>query len=934
MTEKLQPLSTQIANPSQALIAATNAISIPHVKELPHKVEAVEEEPYTIKCICNFPDDDGNTIFCETCETWQHIDCFYPDNREEALRETFSHYCHQCKPRPLDHKRAIERMQNLRKAILEEEETHDKKPKRPASKSHKKKPKPNDLLLNGTSNGQDGITHQNPVDIHHPPAKKPKISHRSSHSISSQPSKKSPSYGQAKPLVNGHHQQQPSPANTPPDLPMDFELHNYSANFFSLHSEDDVQIVQNNSFATLNISNTMSLWLHDHDRLKAETGQEYKDVFQKLPADIRSRKQALRVEQKSYSPTPEKKLRLQYLTTPSAIEKEVPLMELNGMIGFQNDYCADTESYWPELTSPLPFVFFHPLLPLYIDTRKEGSEARYVRRSCKPNAVLDTYLSGSGSGGSEYHFWLVSDRDIAAKEQITLAWDFRFRKEEKARWLHRLGLGDDETDGSEYPEMDDAEYDTISSWLHRLLSEYGGCACDLGSNCAFARFHRHYLGRTQARANSKKKRKAKTQNVSPTSTGYATNSRAASEGHLEDGLEHDAQSTSSRSKPPSRDRTPFQNGAFDQLGILTEPTDRDKRKVAMAEEKFRLMEQQQGQPGLQRSKKKRVSDGASSTKSKSSRTPASTTPNLANGNYVDASTSRSKSGSPASALSPRAQFPPFAMARPESTIPCPRLSSVTRANYRDTGVQTDPVDGEWFSAPTPSPKPRRRVISLSQRLLNNRHRQKVDEVDRRKSDVAQTETTAMDIDSPGTDHHSTSSSPVMMKDTVSTTATSPAPTPADIAMVDASSVSPSTLPAQVIPEGIESTVIGIVKIRTPDLKVQMPPVPTFTNAINGPLTSSGTPLSGTGSMVQSPFSTGSAVSPFGPSGVNGVQPSPVKKKLSFSDYRKSRMDKDKAAVKPPGSATQSIPEESKPTTTLPHLNGDSPTVDQAARDVD
>ncbi|CAI4216946.1 unnamed protein product [Parascedosporium putredinis] len=788
----------------QALIAATNAISIPHVKELPHKVEAVEEEPYTIKCICNFPDDDGNTIFCETCETWQHIDCFYPDNREEALRETFSHYCHQCKPRPLDHKRAIERTQNLRKAILEEEETHDKKPKRPASKSHKKKPKPNDLLLNGTNNGQDGITHQNPVDVHHPPAKKPKISHRPSHSISSQPSKKSPSYGQAKPLVNGHHQQQPSPANTPPDLPMDFELHNYSANFFSLHSEDDVQIVQNNSFATLNISNTMSLWLHDHDR-----------------------KQALRVEQKSYSPTPEKKLRLQYLTTPSAIEKEVPLMELNGMIGFQNDYCADPESYWPELTSPLPFVFFHPLLPLYIDTRKEGSEARYVRRSCKPNAVLDTYLSGSGSGGSEYHFWLVSDRDITAKEQITLAWDFRFRNEEKARWLHRLGLGDDETDGSEYPEMDDAEYETISSWLHRLLSEYGGCACDLGSNCAFARFHRHYLGRTQARANSKKKRKAKTQNVSPTSTGYATNSRAASEGHVEDGLEHDAQSTSSRSKPPSRDRTPFQqNGTFDQLGILTEPTDRDKRKF---------------------DKIKVISDtGKHDTQS-----------------------------------------------REWQLCGCKHVS-------------------EQRSHPQPEATPKSHLSS--QRLLNNRHRQKVDEVDRRKSDVAQTETTAMDIDSPGTDHHSTSSSPVMMKDTVSTTATSPAPTPADIAMIDASSVSPSTLPAQVIPEGIEPTVIGIVKIRTPDLKVQMPPVPTFTNAINGPLTSS--------------------VSPFGPSGVNGVQPSPVKKKLSFSDYRKSRMDKDKATVKPPGSATQSIPEESKPTTTLPHLNGDSSTVDQPIRDVD
>src|SRR5690606_25455033 len=117
------------------------------------------------------------------------------------------------------------------------------------------------------------------------------------------------------------------------------------------------------------------------------------------------------------------------------------------------------------------------------------------------------------------------------KEQITLPWDFRFPNNEKARLLYRLGLDDDEVGGTDHPEMDDTEYQQISAWLHRLLSEYGGCACDLGNNCAFARFHRHYLGRTQPKSNApKKKRKAKTQNASPTSTGRATNSRAPSEG--------------------------------------------------------------------------------------------------------------------------------------------------------------------------------------------------------------------------------------------------------------------------------------------------------------------------------------------------------------------------------------------------------------------
>ena len=882
MTDKLPPLSTQVANPSQILSAPTGAVHLPLGKDLPQKVESVEEEPYTIKCICNFPDDDGNTIFCETCETWQHIDCFYPDNREEALSENFTHSCHQCNPRPLDHKRAIERTQRLKNPVADDG-APDKKPRRPASRSHKKKPKPNDLQLNATPSAEESSKHTSPSD-HHPPAKRPKTAHRSSHSISSQTTKKSPSAGNAKSQTNGH---QHSPVTTPPDLPLDFEIHNYSANFFSLHSDQDVHIVGSNSFASLNISLKMSTWLKDRDGLKKDSGQEFKDVFQKLPADIESRKRALRVEQKHFSPTPNRKLRLQYLSAPSAIDKDVPLMELNGEIGFQNDYCANPDNLWTELTSPLPFVFFHPMLPLCIDTRKEGSEARYVRRSCKPNTVLDTYLSD----GSEYHFWLVSDRHIAAREQITLPWDFRFPNKQKARLLYLLGLGDDEINGADQPEMDDIEYQHISTWLHRLLSEYGGCACDLGSNCAFARFHRHYLGRMQPKTNaSKKKRKAKTQNVSPTSTGHATTSRAASEGRFDDSAEIDDRSVSSRSKPPSRDRTPLRQGSFDQLGILTEPTDRDKRKVAMAEDTFRRMEQQQHHHQVPK-KKKRVSDGSTSTKTKSARTASnSTTPNLANVvHYVDTGTSRSKSGSPATAISPGAQFPPFQMPRRDNVGRRSRQPSVPpRSNYCDASVQTDPVEGEWFSEPTPSPRPRRRIMSLSQRLLNNRHRQRIDDNGRRRSLGLVSEPSPMDADSPTTDRKSASSSPILNKDTISITATSPVPPSGDTVMTDAPTVTPARANPASSP-GAHDPSASSERPKAPDLRVHMPPVPAFPNPTTSATT---TPHSATSSILQSPFSAGGLTSP-----LNGMQPSPVKKKLSLSDYRKSRMDKA-AAGKP------------------------------------
>ncbi|KAF9869545.1 phd finger and set domain-containing protein [Colletotrichum karsti] len=900
MTEKPQPLSTQLATPSQTLFAPPSVPVSTH--PVPRKAETVEEEePYTIKCICNFSDDDGNTIYCETCDTWQHIECFYPNSREEALREDFAHSCADCKPRPLDRQKAIERTRRLKNGGVSAE-TPDKKAKRLTTKSHKKKQKPNELQLNGHPTGQENAKHGSPSDHPHPP-KKAKSSHRPSHSISSQNAKRSPSYGNGRPQPNGHP---PSPATTPPDLPSDFEIHNYSDGFLSLIKEQDAApIVQTNSFASLTISNTMSLWLREPERMRQETGEEFKDVFAKLPADIDSRKRPLHVESKKLPLGPDTVVPWQYLATPAAIEKDVPLIELNGQIGFQKDYCADPANLWEELSSPIPFVFFHPMLPLYIDTRREGSLARFVRRSCKPNAVLDTYLNGQ----SEYHFWLVSDRYIAANEQITLPWDFRLPKTEKARILHLLGLGDDDARGHDEPDMTEAEYQRISGWVHRILSEYGGCACDLGANCAFARFHRHYQAKMQARP-QKKKRKAKTHTISPTSTGHATNSRAASEGHQDD-PDADGRSISERSKPPSRDRTPARQGSLDQPGILTEPTDRDKRKVQMVEDSFRRLEQQPPR------KKKRTSDGTGSSKSKPK--PSTSNASTGTGNYVDAGTSRSKSNSPSGGASPPAQNPFKAPASRTGSVAAQsqRESSAPRPVYCDAGVQTDPVEGEWYSEPAQTPKPRRRIISLSQRLLNNRHRLRCDEAERRKSlptlAVPCPSSTPMDVDSP--EPKASIGSPTPSKDASEQGPNSSpiAPSTTDVAMTDAPTSSPTTAKSPVPNElTVDTAVNGAsspLKTKSPELRVQMPPVPAF----NGPTagTPSATTPSSATTTVQSPFSTGNLTSPFAPPAVNGVaaHPSPVKKKLSLSDYTKSRMNK-----KPAGGLKTSLtgPEETKP----------------------
>ncbi|EXA47412.1 hypothetical protein FOQG_04402 [Fusarium oxysporum f. sp. raphani 54005] len=896
MTDRPAPLSTQSATPSQiAPLALPGATPKDEVAQL---TEGAEEEPYTIKCICTFSVDDGNTIYCESCDSWQHIDCFYPDNREEAVREDFAHSCAECKPRPLDRQKAFDRTLRLINGTTDERA--DKRTKRPPSKSHKKRSRPTELPINGHTSPQENGKHGHSGDHHHPPKK---AKHRSSQSVSSQAPKRSPSYGNGR--SNTAHP--PSPATTPPDLPDDFQIHHYSEKFYDLYNARDVPESRNNAFASLAIPTALSRWLREPNTMRSEVGRRHSEVFQKAPSNLEANKPKLEVSDATRTLDDGKALRWRFLKSSTPIEKDVPLVELNGEIGFQKDYCADPVNLWADLSSPLPFVFFHPVLPLYIDTRQEGSLARYVRRSCKPNAQLDTYLSDE----SEYHFWIVSDRYISANEQITLPWDFRLEKSVDTRWLHLLGLSDDDSTNNTETPVDGTEYMAISNWIDRILSEYGGCACDLDNNCAFARFHRQYLfGKPQGRAPAKKKsRKPKTQAISPTNTGQTATSRATSEGHVDDAGDHDnrSQSGSTRSKPPSRDLTPLRQGSFDQLGILTEPTDRDKRKVAMVEDSFRRMEQQQ--PSR---KKKRVSDGTGSTSSKSKHRNGSV---ASHGNYVDAGTCRSHSGSPASS-SPHIQQRLSISNQDSAATPSRQSSASPRGVYCDAAVQTDPVEGAWFSGPNQSPRPKKRIISLSKRLLNSRHQVRTEGEDLcRRSSVSQVSNgTIMEVDSP-LEHEvvikrSDSELPPLFS------------APGDTHMADASSL--TTTPVLGSAASDTST-----KTKTPDLRVQLPPVPAFDSTGLG-IHNATTPKSG--GVGHSPLS-GPLPSPFAPPAVNGIgtHPSPVKKKLSLSDYTKSRMNK--AAGKTAGGHAVLKPSISSPEDTKVDIIVDSPSIEKPAETV-
>lgn len=924
MTERPLSITTQIATPTHNSPKSAVPIPIPIPISIPISTndahpanESVDEEPYTIKCICDYSDDDGNTIYCERCDTWQHIECFYPGHIEDASREDFDHSCTDCKPRPLDGRNATER-QRVQRQNKAANQNGDKKTKRPPSKSHKKKAKPSELQVNGYSD-HDGHKNGSPQD-HQPNAKKPK-GHRSNHSINSQVKRSPPINSRPNP-----HNHPISPGQTPPDQAQEphIHIHSYSDGFMKLYDDDDtVQRTPTNSFASLSVTNKMSEWLREPEILRKDVGiKDSKNFWQYLKPFFQSLKWPELTVQRRDAVIDGKHLSWRYLTTPAPIQGG-HVGELNGLIGFQNDYCKDEDNHWNEIVHPRPFIFFSPQLPLYIDTRQEGSVCRYVRRSCRPNTTLETYIASP----SEYHFWLVAEGSIAANEQITLPWEFNFPKEIN-QYYQFLNLGEDDRGPFDSASITESDYDRITSLIDLVLSEHGGCACGLGNDCAFVRFHRNYLGRLQSQSNGvkpKKGRKPKQNHVSPTSTGHATNSRAASEGQQEGVDEDDGRSVSgsARSKPHSRDLTPL-NGVGETNGAAPETSDREKRKLAMLEESFRKMDQ--GPPR----KKKRASDGLStnptttplvatqshqkqrkgSVASKMAISKPPATVNTSRGRqYVDASTSRRQSDSPYSAASPTATIPSPRNNSPKNT-PIPsqsRHNSTTppKVVYADSSTQTDDVENAWWKQPPARPK--RSIVPLAKRLLKNRHRiqlQQEEELERSRtvedqpaqlSPVATVETSLVQneeqfpqspVESRGRNASVVSSTPSVDL----------ASAPGDVNMTDAPAIMigntikppPPPWPGQPNNVGIRA---ASPAQKAPDLRVQMPPIPTFsTPYMAGPLSGSVTPSSAAGALAQSPFGTVHFPSAFTGSAINGIGPhaSPVRatKKLSLTEYKR------------------------------------------------
>lgn len=902
-------------NTHTATSVRTNVGSVPSISAHPQEpTHALVDEDYIIKCICGFREDDGNTVYCDLCDTWQHTECYYLDKHgivptKEEL-EIIDHFCADCQPRSLNAKGAIERQRIRRKEL----DPGDRKVKK-TTKSHKKKirgPESNGLLINGWDhNDQDffnDIASQSPRD-QHLPAKRPKTNHRPSQSMqlpvlsqnpNSHPHKRSGSTVHSPSKVQGKHS------------PTEYAREPYSDEFLSLYDNDPGDTpMQTNLLNDISITRDLSNWSHDVELLREATnGLTPQDVFNRCeqPLDSMPLPDLNKEYREEESTVPGgQRPRWTYLTIGSFRPKDSIVGELRGKIGHMQHYIQDPNNRWEYLRHPAPFVFFHPKLPIYIDTRFEGTICRYLRRSCDPNLSMKTFLEN----GRDYHFCFVAKKDLDAGTELTIGWVL---DEHIRSFFYHRNQDEMKMEGDV-----NAEEDYVTDWAAKVLGEFGGCACD-SSKCAFDRYDQRTAGMVKARDGHSHKQLQG-------NNGYGTNSRASSE--QDDGR------SSYGSQSQSRDVTPTRNPSGD-MGLGVEISDREKRKIAALEKNFEQLENDKHQPA---NKKKKRNSGGSTVNTPSAGTSVSihfnaaappsaekleqkqlgqpatpfsqpTTPALSTKpQYADASTSRRKSGSPttkSSNASARPRSGVTANVKKQSSqantpsIPSPLL----RPHYVSTGMQTDRDDEEdWYKPSSALMLAKKPYMSLTKRLLlrSQRDREKLEE--RRRAST--NNPTRLEADGDLANHVP----PQMHEDTEMQDACSGQSSLPVHASMDSLLHTPSNIaelkppplwPSNGLPAAAEQS-RPMNGYRTNELRVQLPSKPSVATE-----SASITPVieTPTSAVPQSPFVQNSASYPslFSSSSSNLVQPSPIKKKVSLGDYLSRRKGSHPATEMPASSS--------------------------------
>lgn len=648
-----------------------------------------------IRCVCDYTEDDGYTVCCDKCGTWQHVACVQlpGDNLPSE------YLCSFCSPRQIDTRRARE---------LQKQRRRDEKNirrKRSSTTSHKKKePLPN--APNGVATGKTAQGSEKTGAAKLPSPREPqpptsrKRNSRASHSNHS--------------VVGGanssHATTSGSGAGSPVYLPdrngdaeSDNESEKYKVEYIDIGSDQ-------NKYTSEDVKATLSKAI-----TKSEICKQYSQQAFAAISYPKTSVKALPDSSKLYSEHSRWCLMLE-----ASCQKGRPVSIFKGEIGLQETYKESPINQYSLWHHPKPYVIFHPELPIYLDARRMGSEARFARRSCKPNLVVTPMAVAD----ADTNFGLFATESIKPGTELTLGWDWNGSKQSQRLAEEKF----------EFSKLATDEMKQAALWVDNLLEKIGDCACGLGADCLMSRIKK--CGgiesvspkRPVTNGNGRKRTKRNTSAESNPSKEASPDTQTN---------DHDDDDKSlTKVKPRSRDLTPSETAV--ESGTMTGREARKFKDVLSRIEK--QSQEQQVQPNKRR-KRNSISSAAPGTarsaspgsekgrgtdeparkkKSPKGESPATSPGSAREVSVVDASTGRSPGSSSGSRHASRNKGSSNASTTSSKVRRKVKTKSAAKSNYVDSSIQTEPDDElPWWKQPVQNIPPRPPRLPLRKRLMQS-----------------------------------------------------------------------------------------------------------------------------------------------------------------------------------------------------------------------
>ncbi|BFZ62995.1 SET domain-containing protein 3 [Saitoella coloradoensis] len=401
-----QPLPVATADPRAAVPAAyshnghpplTHAKTAPAPATLP---EPIDPDSGLIRCICSISDDDGFTIQCERCYVWQHWVCVGID--KDHLPEHYK--CDLCQPRPLDAARAREKQRRRLERVNKQEEKERKRRRGSERGGHGR-----GKSIGGGSSPKDIV----PSVKENEKEKEPERERKRPRGPSRQHS------DPQKTTTNGsgqHSNGGDSPADVDIDEPSRDTVVGLLGNglggaYMSEFVPIEKCMVRDSAAALL------------ADPSTALTELSILPTFPKLIVrvlDLSTATPPTTGGGKSSTPTLYLGAPVYGVFAPGAFVSGKYVAEMRGEVTTITDYVADPINQYQVTGRPKPNVVMLREQGVLVDARRCGNEARFLRRGCAPNVILQAVRVAALD---EVRYLVATTAEVKGGAEFVLPWD-------------------------------------------------------------------------------------------------------------------------------------------------------------------------------------------------------------------------------------------------------------------------------------------------------------------------------------------------------------------------------------------------------------------------------------------------------------------------------------------------------------------------------